>query len=275
MGSALEAMGAAISGSAWSARVLDEQPDLVARLHRAYADAGATVHTANTFRATPEATGGRYRELVERAVAVARGAVPAEHRIAGSISPAADCYAPGARPPSFRERHRAMAAALAASRVDLFLCETFIDRDETLAAVEACAAYDKPTWLAMTGGPAGELASPEQLAALARDAVRAGATAILVNCTAATLTSAYLEALRDLEVPRGAYANAGRPEERLGYLADWGGAAPSRDELRARAARYADLARDWVRAGATLIGGCCGTFPEHIEALRKIFGHDP
>ncbi|MBK6516072.1 MAG: homocysteine S-methyltransferase family protein [Polyangiaceae bacterium] len=276
MGSVLAARGVDTRGPAWSAGALLEAPSKVADLHREYAEAGATVHTACTFRATPEGARAlgvaRFERLVERAVELARGAVPAHHRVAGSVSPAADCYTPSARPADARQRHARVARALASAGVDLFLCETFVDDVEALLAVEACAAHGRPVWLSLTGGPFGELASTRAVRAVASRALGAGVEAILVNCTAAALTRTYVEALADLPVVIGAYANAGRPEEELGYLADWPGPAPTEAELGRRASRYAELAQTWISAGATLIGGCCGTFPEHLRAVRARVG---
>jgi S-methylmethionine-dependent homocysteine/selenocysteine methylase len=72
---------------------------------------------------------------------------------------------------------------------------------------------------------------------------------------------AYLDSLSSLSAPIGVYANAGREEEGLG----WSSSGP-------RAAHaYADLAERWKDAGATVIGGCCGTGPLHIRALSERF----
>lgn len=273
MGSALEARGVSVSGPGWSARALLEAPAQISRLHAEYAAAGATVHTANTFRATPEGAQAlgvaRFEALIDLAVGLARRAIPPGHRVAGSLSPAADCYGPAARPADYRPRHARVAGALAAAGVDVLLCETFVDGEEALAAVEACARFDRPVWLALSGGPTGALATPDALRAIALRAVGAGAGAVLVNCTAAPLTLTYVEALADLPVPIGAYANVGRAEDLLGELADWGKAPSSEAELAVRAARYAALAAGWQAAGASLIGGCCGTTPAHVRALRE------
>jgi S-methylmethionine-dependent homocysteine/selenocysteine methylase len=85
-----------------------------------------------------------------------------------------------------------------------------------------------------------------------RGCVDAGARAVLVACTAAEHTLAYLERLVDLGVPCGAYANAGIPAEAM---------TPE---------RYADLAAMWIRAGASIVGACCGTGPAHIRALSSL-----
>jgi S-methylmethionine-dependent homocysteine/selenocysteine methylase len=80
---------------------------------------------------------------------------------------------------------------------------------------------------------------------------------VLVNCTAATLLLPYVERLARVGVPFGAYANAGTPGEGLG----WSGSRGRK--------RYAALAEGWMRAGATVIGGCCGTGPAHLRAVAS------
>ena len=88
-----------------------------------------------------------------------------------------------------------------------------------------------------------------------------GAATILVNCVPADRVLRYVVPLieRDLGVPIGVYANAGPRERGIG----WG--EPGGPE------RYADLAEAWVAAGVHLVGGCCGTDPDHIRALRARF----
>jgi S-methylmethionine-dependent homocysteine/selenocysteine methylase len=271
-GSVLDARGVDVSGPGWSARAVVERPDAVAQLHREYAMAGAVVHTANTFR--PPSGVVDLGTFATNAVALARSAALPSHRVAGSLGPVADCYTPRATPADARSRHRSMAGALDRAGVDLFLCETFAEPNEALAAVEACLEHRRPVWLALTGGPTGTLASPDELARTAHRASRAGAAAVLVNCTAATLVADYLRALHGLEVPIGVYANAGAPEEELGYLRDWASPMPPEEEMQRRALRYAALARTWMDLGATILGGCCGTFPAHVAALRKMLeGH--
>jgi S-methylmethionine-dependent homocysteine/selenocysteine methylase len=69
-----------------------------------------------------------------------------------------------------------------------------------------------------------------------------------------------VEELATLAVPFGAYANAGDPRDGLGWSAD-----------PAEASRaYAALARSWIDVGATLVGGCCGTGPAHVQELSRL-----
>lgn len=262
VGTELAARGVATPAPLWSANAVEDAAPTLSAIHADYARAGATVHTAATFRTTPRAAGGRWGALLERAVVIARGAVPAGHRVAGSVAPVEDCYRPDLSPPDARASHRAVTRALAAAGVDLILCETFAHVGEALVAIEEATATGLPVWAAFTAGPDADLLTADEIDRAAREAVRRGASAVLVNCVAATKTLPFVERLGGAGVPFGAYANAGASIDRIGWTERGEGAA----------ARYVDEAKRWVLAGATLVGGCCGTGPEHIRAIARAFG---
>ena len=118
------------------------------------------------------------------------------------------------------------------------------------------------SWLSFTAGPEADLLTPAQMASGAKDAVALGAGAVLVNCVPARMTLDYVQALLEVvgdQVPVGAYANAGSADERMGWTSDPG--APE---------AYAQTAARWAEAGARLLGGCCGTGPAHVAALRSV-----
>ncbi|MCB9794998.1 MAG: homocysteine S-methyltransferase family protein [Alphaproteobacteria bacterium] len=259
VGTELAARGVPTPSPLWSAWALLHAPEAVSAIHRDYARAGATVHTANTFRTRRRSAPERWRALTTLAVQLAREAVPAGQRVAGSLAPLEDCYEPWKSPEDPRPEHREMARALAEAGCDLLLCETFPHVGEGLIAVEEAAATGLPVWASFTAGHAADLLTPAELGEAAREAVQRGAEAVLVNCVPASRSLAYLERLVDLGVPFGAYANAGQPEEGMGW-------APLPDAPE----RYLRHAERWRAAGASLIGGCCGTGPAHIAALRRL-----
>ena len=261
LGTELAARGVSTSLPLWSAAALDSAPEVVAAIHADYAAAGARVHTTNTFRTRPRDAGERWELLARRAVRLARDSVPAGHRVAGSIAPLADCYRPDLSPTDSRPEHRDLARLLAEEGVDLLLCETFAHVPEALVAVEQAVATGLPTWVSFTAGPDADLLTPARLAAGAREAVALGAAAVLINCTSATRTLPYVRALAELGVPCGAYANAGAPDDAIGW----------RTSPEPGAEAYLKLARAWVDAGATILGACCGTGPAHIRALAQYF----
>jgi S-methylmethionine-dependent homocysteine/selenocysteine methylase len=261
MGTELSRRGVPTEGPAWSAGALATSTDIVASIHRAYALAGATVHTANTFRTRRRTLGSAWERSARHAVAIARENVPPGHRVAGSIAPVEDCYRPDRSPGArARSEHRELAEVLADAGVDLLICETFASEDEAVVAVEEAVRTGVRTWVALTAGPDAGLMTPTGMRDAARNCAAAGAEAVLVNCTPATETLPYIERLADVGIPFGAYANAGRAEDGIGWNAD----------VVSGSRAYAQLASRWVDAGATVLGGCCGTRPEHIAELVRI-----
>ena len=250
MGTELGARGVPLPSPAWSAEALRTHPKIVEAIHREYADAGAKVHRTNTFRAQPRIYHEAYRSLVATAVKLAKRA---GGRVAGSIAPIEDCYRPDLSPDEnvAHACHRAMATALAEAGCDLLVCETFPHPGEARIAVEEAVATGTETWAALTAGPDATLMTPKAMREGAQECIDAGARVVLVACTAAESTLAYVEALADLGVPFGAYANAGMPAESM---------TPE---------RYVELAKGWMSAGATIVGACCGTGPAYVRALSS------
>lgn len=276
MGSLLASRGVDVSGPAWSARALIEAPDAVAAIHRDYVAAGATIHTANTFRATEISlaewanVGGPTIDaatLLRRAFEIAREAVPSTQRLAASLAPLRDCYEPEVDPEVARLHHRKQLKYLYVESPDLILCETFASGAELVVAVEESSRCGVPVWASLTTGPRGDLQSIAALREAAERARQAGAAEVLINCSPAVAALELFEAVKGAGVT-GVYANAGAPGARLGQLVDWGEAELDAAEADMRAGRYADLAMAWARAGASIVGGCCGTTPAHIAAMR-------
>jgi S-methylmethionine-dependent homocysteine/selenocysteine methylase len=261
MGSLLAARGVCTDSPAWSAEAIVTDPRAIARVHSEYAEAGANVHTANTFRTRERQLGAEWRRMTRLAAHIARSAAPAGACVAGSLGPIEDCYRPDLSPRDPRPEHRRMARELAAAGVDLLLCETFPLVREALVAVEESASTGVPVWASFTAGPDGSLLTPAEMAAGAKSAVSAGASAVLVNCVGARLVRPYVEALGTAGVPFGAYANSGEDAAEFNrHLDD----ARAVDDYVARA-------RSWVEAGATIVGSCCGTGPKFIRALAETF----
>lgn len=263
IGTELIARGVALEPPAWSAHAIASAPEILAQVHADYANAGATLHTANTFRTQPRAFGDGWKNAVRSAVAIARQAIPARCKLLGSMAPVEDCYRPERSPGAgARSEHAQIAGTLADAGCDVLLCETFAHGTEALTAVQEALATGLPVWLSLTAGPFGDLLTPIELAEIAREAASCGIGRLLVNCIAATQIQPYVDAVASIGLPIGVYANAGGRHEGLG----WGPTDPRR-----AAQAYADLAEAWVASGASVVGGCCGTGPAHIEALAERF----
>jgi S-methylmethionine-dependent homocysteine/selenocysteine methylase len=271
-GTELERRGAPTRLPLWSARALVAAPELVERIHRDYAEAGAEVLTADTFRTQERALardglGPRAAELTRLAVALARRAAAAAPQVAwvaGSMPPLEDCYRPDLVPDaaSLAREHALHARNLADAGVDLLLLETMNTAREAVAAVRAAGATGLPVWVSFVCDGGARLLSGEPLAeALA--AVAPFAPALVgVNCAPPDAVAAALPSLARSGLPFGVYANLGAPD-------DAGGFARSRD---CAPEQFAAHALGWVAAGASAVGGCCGTRPEHVRAIARALG---
>ncbi|MGE5178308.1 MAG: homocysteine S-methyltransferase family protein [Bacteroidota bacterium] len=273
LGTELERRGVATPLPLWSAQALLDAPDALRSVHEEYARAGSDILATDTFRTTPrtmEKAGrpaGDAGRLTEAAVRIAkeareRGAGGRSVWIGGSMGPLEDCYHPEDAPPAdaMEREHADQALLLKRAGVDLLLLETLNRIDEAEAAARAARATGLPFTVSFVcrGGP--RLYSGEALA----DAVRAVAplepVAVLVNCTPLDEVAACLDVTsRTTDLPFGCYPNAGTVDASGRWSFD-----PS-----VTPERFAGLAREWIRTGAQVIGGCCGTGPEHIRALRE------
>lgn len=280
MGTELTRRGINTALPLWSASALDDAPEVVTQIHADYIAAGAQVITSNTFRTNTRALAKagmahRARELTLRAVELARAAIAqtrprngAAIRLAGSLAPVEDCYTPALVPEAeaLYAEHTELARNLNDAGVDLFLVETMNTSREAFAAASAAARFGKPLWVSFTLAPDNHLLSGESLA----DALRALAPlrpeAVLVNCIPVAQIASALRVLTDardaagLQTARtGAYGNVGHVDDTVGWTLTHA-VSP---------ADYARHARAWRALGASIIGGCCGTGPEHVERLGE------
>ncbi|WP_437228020.1 homocysteine S-methyltransferase family protein [Planctomicrobium sp. SH661] len=267
-GTELSRRGIDLNTPSWTAGVILDNPEVLWQIHRDYAEAGSELVTANTFRTharSLESIGqsSSANDLTRRAVEIARDAVGEEVYVAGSIAPLEDCYSPQLTPHdhALRAEHAAMANSLATAGVDIILVETQLTIREGRIAAEAAASTGLPFCISFVCGPAGHLLSGESLLE-AYLAVRPfEPAAFLINCIPVE------EVLPDLtpilaqpgRFRVGAYANTGR-------LLPNGSWESTEGKLPAV---YAGYAESWINAGLSLIGGCCGTTPEHISSIRN------
>jgi enediyne biosynthesis protein CalE2 len=271
MGTELERLGVPTELPLWSAQAVIDAPDRVREVHEEYVAAGADVLTAATFRTTPRslAKAGRQAEaeaLTTRAVALAREArsraAGRDVWVAGALAPLEDCYRVDLVPDdaALEREHHEQAARLARAGADLILIETMGTIREAAAATRGALATGLPVLTSFMARSAAEIGDGEPLS----DAVRAvdalDVDAILVNCTPAAIATGCLEVMaRTTRTPIGCYANAGSPDLGRGTWCFDPEMTPE---------RFADAAGEWVRLGAQIVGGCCGTGPAHIRALR-------
>ena len=249
----------------WSANALldDRDSQTLKQIHLDYLNAGVDIITANTFRthARSLAKGGcghRARELTLKAVAIAREA--GAKNVAGSIAPLEDCYSPQLVPgdKDCEREHGEMIQNLAEAKADYFLIETMNTiREAAIAAKAAARIGGIPVIVSFVCGIDGKLLSGESLSDAARAVIDLGVDIIGVNCVSAPHIKACLDQLRSFNKPLIAYGNIGHSDDRVGWT--------NTDAVDPEA--YARYAMTW---DAQIIGGCCGTTPDHIRHLEKM-----
>jgi 5-methyltetrahydrofolate--homocysteine methyltransferase len=249
-------------------------PDIVRRIHRSYLDAGSQVLMTNTFGANRQRLSlhnldGRVAELNRTAAILLRGEVAAAGRdvlVAGDIGPTGSILAPTGTldydeaVDVFAEQ----AGALAAGGVDLIWIETMSDLAEIGAAIEGVrrVAPTLPLIATMTFDTRGHTmmgVSPEQAALTL---TTWGADAVGGNCgNGPDELLAVIRRMRAVAPTARlvAKSNAGMPE-----LIDM------RAVYRTDPATMAACATEMRAAGAAIIGGCCGTTPDHLAAMAAI-----
>jgi homocysteine S-methyltransferase len=242
------------------------QPDLVAEVHREYVRAGADVIETNTFGANRFklqnfGLADRTRTINAQGARVARHAARDGAWVAGSIGPLGVRIEPWGRTgvdeaeAAFAEQ----AEALAEGGVDLFMLETFRDLSELIAAVRAVRRVSAlPIVAQMTTAEDGHTLDGTPPETFAPALERAGANVIGVNCSVGP--AAMLETIESMarftSLPLAAQPNAGRPRDVEG-----------RNLYLCSPEYMATYVRRFIGAGARLVGGCCGTTPDHIRQI--------
>ncbi len=244
-------------------------PDLVREIHAAYVKAGAEVIETNTFGAnrlklTAYGLETQVGEINRRGAQLARDAAGEFRLVAGAVGPLGvrlEPYGPTSRAEAL-DIFREQMSALKEGGADCFLLETFSDLEEIEQAILAARAVDPtmPVIAQATVGPDLRTtygATPEDVA---RCFDAWGVDVIGLNCSVGPQT--ILEAIERMAPltsrKLSAQPNAGMPREVGG-----------RSMYMASPEYMATYARHLIQAGAKIVGGCCGTTPEHIRAMAE------
>ena len=263
------AMGTQLQARGLAAGELPEllcitNPDEITQVHAAYVAAGADVITTNTFGANAAKLGdaATVEEIFSAAVACARAAHP--RYVAADIGPTGQLLAPMG-PLAFDDAYELFAQqvrAADAAGADLFIIETMADLAEAKAAMLAVKENSTlPALVTMTFQDDGRtfLGTTPEVAALTLSSL--GAAAVGINCSLGPAEVAPLakRMLPWAKCPVMVQANAGLPRVEGGETVfDIG---PS---------QYALAVAEMLDAGVSIVGGCCGTTPEHIAAERAL-----
>jgi methionine synthase / methylenetetrahydrofolate reductase(NADPH) len=247
------------------------EPDLVAEVHLDYIGAGADVVETNTFGANrvklgPFGLAEKVRAINLAGARIARHAAREQAYVAGAIGPLGIRVEPWGKTglDEAEAYFREQVEALLEGRVDLFILETFRDLNEMGAAIAAVRGRcGLPIVAQMTTEEHGSTLDGTPPEKFGPELVRRGAHVVGVNCSVGP--AAMLETIErvaaSVDAPLAAQPNAGKPrqvEGRTLYLS-------SPEYL-------ASYARRFSATGVRLVGGCCGTTPEHIRQMKLAVG---
>ncbi len=271
MGTELQRRGYETALPLWSAAANLDAPGLVREIHEDYFEAGADVAITNTFRTTPRAfrKAGREseaRRAFESAVSIALKSKESAGRrafVGGSFAPLEDCYRPDLVPSEseLRAEHTLQAAWLAKAGVDFLLPETINSSLEAEIMAEAASATGLPFIVSFVVDKAARLLDGASLAEAIERTDLPGRIGVSLNCRPAGTLDAAFRALAAHDGFIGLYPNgAGHAHDDRGWRLD---------DQDHDIAGFVDNALRWKKAGARIIGGCCGTTPAYIRALHK------
>jgi len=285
MGRELKRIGAPFRQPEWSALALLQAPDFVARAHQAFVTAGADVITTNSYALVPFHLGEERFAAQGEAMAGLAGRIAREvatHAgrdvaVAGSLPPLFGSYRPDLYEDSRAQEILAPLVAGLEPYVDHWLVETQSAIAEIEAAAIGLRRSAKPVWFSFTleDGAADaqtkpRLRSGELVSAAVKRAVDLQAAAVLFNCSQPEVMGPAIDAARAAlasatSTKIGVYANAFPPQPKDTE------ANATLHEVRTDLdpAGYVGFTEDWIRRGATIVGGCCGIGPEHIAAMRS------
>ena len=247
------------------------RPAMVGEIHRAYIEAGAQIVLTNTFGANPYKLAAhgledKIADINRAGVDLAKRVVAASFRdvlVAGDVGPLGVRLTPFGRvsKEQARDAFAAQIAPLVKAGADLLVIETMSDLLEMLEALNATRALcDLPVIASMTFTRDDRTLLGDSPAKVARRLWDAGADVVGVNCSGGPVQLLHLIQQMKEAVPEGRFwvkPNAGWPEQVAGRIM-----YPAPPEY------FGEYAWLFRQAGADLIGGCCGTTPAHISAIR-------
>lgn len=282
MATELERRGHDLADPLWSAKILLEQPHAIETLHSDYLAAGADILITASYQATFPALADRgfgrkqAAAIIRRSVELARSALAGSSNpnawIAASIGPYGAYLHDGSEyrgdykltKEQLADFHRDRLAELVAARPHLLACETIPCIAEAEALFDLLRDQPSATaWFSFCCRDGERIVNGDYLRdAAARLGNEPQVAAIGVNCTAPELVASLVGAIRrETQKPIVVYPNSGESWNAVSRC--WTGTTNSSID------RFIELAKSWRDRGATLIGGCCRTSPEHIRRLKE------
>jgi len=269
----------------WADHQLASRPDFVRGIHEDYIRAGADVISTNSFQLCRRALYNHFRDeahrrqigatdLDDRAdkllAASVRLAIEARSRVAAgrpvavaaAITTLEWCFRPDLAPSPEQAKHeyKEVFQVVKEAGADLVLLETLNSIAEARAALEVAKSLGLPCWTSFVCDERGRLFTGETMAEMVAAVEPAGVDAILLNCAPpGDINAGIKELLPQARVATGAYPHIGRFDPPEWMFTD-----------EYPPARYAQIASTWKQMGVRILGGCCGTTPDHIAALADL-----
>lgn len=250
-----------------------QQPDVVSGIAMAYKEAGADLVSTNSFggnriKLSSHGLENKAKELNQKSAYLTRKAVGEQHHVLASIGPTGKFLMMGdVSEDELYEAFREQAIALEEGGADACIIETMSDIDEAKCAVRAVKENTKLeivvsfTFMKSTDGKRFNTFMGTTPEVFINEMKQLGVSILGTNCTLSVEDmSALLQRMYafEKEVPFLVYPNAGQPK-----ITDEGIVYPETPEM------FAKYVSDYYKNGARIIGGCCGTTPEHIRAIRN------
>jgi homocysteine S-methyltransferase len=282
----LEAQGAVLHPTLWSAGLLHSDPEAIVKAHQAYLEAGANCIISASYQATRAGlmtlglSAAEADELIVRSVALAKEARrrflatnPETDRsilVAASIGPYGAALhdgseyvgAYGVSPDSLRAFHKHRLELLDASGADVLACETIPDYQEAVVLSELLRSTVTPAWVSFSckdGQRISDGTPIRKCAELFRD--HPTVLAVGVNCTPPQYIPSLIRELREALPDKAVvvYPNSGERYEVASNT--WHGTTTPLE--------CGIAAQQWLLAGARIIGGCCRMGPVHIRQMHE------
>jgi S-methylmethionine-dependent homocysteine/selenocysteine methylase len=269
----------------WADHQLAIRPEFVRGIHEDYIRAGADVISTNSFQLCQRALYSHFRDeahrrqigagdldaradkLLSASVRLAieardRAAVGRPVAVAAAITTLEWCFRPDLAPSheQAKREYQEIIQVVKDAGTDLLLLETLNSISEARAALEVAKSLGLPCWASFVCDEHGRLFTGETMAQMVAALEPLGVDAILLNCAPPDDISVGLqELLPHARVPTGAYPHIGRFDPPEWMFTD-----------EYPPTRYSEVAKGWRQMGARILGGCCGTTPDHIAALSSL-----
>jgi len=272
MGSEFIKRGIQLPPHIWSAQLNLEKSELVKAVHEEYINAGANYITTNTFRTTPRA----YKKLglsnkeaeilanasLNNAIKIAQEVAFKKVKVLGSIAPLEDCYTPELFPGTkcAQKEFSQIAKWFYDKDIDIFLLETMNSIDEAQCCLEVINEYNIPIWISFVLLDNNHILSGEKLEDAINMVSSFNVDYFLINCNPLDKTEHALKVIaNNWRKKWGIYPNLGIGE-------------PSADgniQNIYSDKEFINLIKKALNLNASVIGGCCGSNPNHIKLIKE------